>query len=190
MSQPVSDPKPNRYLLPATNMVGALVVLLLCIGAYVGFRALVRDNRTRPPQSVEYASWARAGRNDHRLATLVPALPRGWRATSASYTSGVQPHWHLGVLTDRGRYVGVEESVDPTEDQVHQYVDEQADAGPVVRIAGRTWRSWTDSGGDYAVSRRQAAPRGNGQETVLVVGSAPPRQVRAYAASLSATRRP
>jgi hypothetical protein len=44
---------------------------------------------------------------------------------------------------------------------------------------------WRDSGGDYALVRRTAAPHGRDPETVLVVGSAPDAQIRAFAGTLA-----
>jgi hypothetical protein len=178
-------PRPNRYAGPWTGMVGALLVVVGVVVLFVVWRALNRDNDAVPPPTVDYQNWLSSVHADGRLAGLAPAsLPAGWRPTSAQFGAGASPHWHLGVLTRDGQYVGLEEGLDPLADQVHQYVDDAARRGPDVRIGGRTWQTWTDAGGDYAVVRQQPAPKGTVPETVLVVGSAPPDQVRAFAASL------
>ncbi|WP_310964862.1 DUF4245 domain-containing protein [Nocardioides terrisoli] len=177
--------KPNRYELPVSSMVGAMLVVLAVIGAFVAWRALNRDNEGVRTPTVDYSGWVRAGRTDGRLQIVVPTpMPKGWRATSASYTAGVSPHWHLGVLTSGNEYVGIEEGIASVGSMVHQYVDPNAQHGKPVTIHGVRWQTWTDSGGDYAVVRHLKAPKGTYPETLLVVGSAAPAQVRSYAASL------
>lgn len=178
-------PTPNRYQLPITSMVGAMLVVVGVVAAFVVWRSLNSDNAAVPVPTVDYQSWVRASQQDNRLVTLVPsALPTGWRATSASYNSGVSPHLHIGLLTADAKYVGLEEGIDSMNQQVQQYVDENAKPGPDVKAGGYTWKTWTDSGGDYALGREVKAPQGSYPQTVLVVGSAPAAQVREFAASL------
>ena len=183
MSQ-VRQGQPSRYQRSTNGMIGAMVVVLLAVGAYVGFRALNRDNEPTPIRTVDYAAWVKAGRADGKLITFAPSkLPQGWRATSARYVSGSDPHWHLGILTDEGDYVGVEESLASPKDVVEQYVDKAAtEVGPAKVPGGLTWTAYKDSGGDYGVLSR---PGKAGKETLLVVGSAPDADIRAFAASLS-----
>ncbi|MGN6783264.1 MAG: DUF4245 domain-containing protein [Marmoricola sp.] len=180
---------PNRYELPMSNMVGAMVVVLLVVGAFVGWRALNRDNSGVGVQPVDYHAWLKAAVQDDRLAAVAPpSLPAGWTATSATYTSGVSPHWHLGVLTPDQQYVGLEEGLAPADEQVSQFVDANATQGPVVRIAGHRWQSYTDARGDHAYVRSFPAPRGGVKETLVIVGGAPVNQIRQYVASLRPAR--
>jgi hypothetical protein len=185
-TRPARPPRqPNRYELPWTSMLGALVVVVGVVAAFVVWRAVNRDNEPVPPETVDFTPWLASVHDDGKLHGFAPAsMPAGWRATSASYTAGVSPHWHLGVLTGDGQYVGLEEGIDPLTDQVHRYVDPAAKRGPDVQVDGDLWQSWTDSGGDYALVRQQPAPTGGVPETVVVVGSASRSQLRAYAASL------
>lgn len=181
----MSQQRPNRYELPLTSMVGAMGLLLVCIFGYVGFRALVRDNEPTPVEAVDYSGWVKAGRQEGALAVLSPTLPKGWKATSAKYTPGTDPHWHLGVLTDGGKYIGLEESLASVDDQVQEFVDPDAKAGAKVTVDGVTWQSWTDGGGDYALTSTRKAPRGKYPETVLVSGSAGADDVKAFVGSLT-----
>jgi hypothetical protein len=184
--RPARPPRqPNRYELPWTSMLGALLVVVGVVGAFVVWRAINRDDAATPPETVDFKSWLASVHGDGKLHGFAPAsMPSGWRATSASYTAGVSPHWHLGVLTDDGQYVGLEEGLDPLTDQVHQYVDPAATRGADVQVEGTTWQSWSDSGGDHALVRQLPAPKGDVPETVVVVGSASPSELRAYTASL------
>jgi hypothetical protein len=177
--------QPNRYELPWTSMLGALLVVVGVVAAFVLWRALNRDNEGVPPETVDFKPWLASVHADGKLHGFAPAsVPAGWRATSASYTTGASPHWHLGVLTANGQYVGLEEGLEPLSDQVHRYVDPAAKRGPDVQLKGDTWQSWSDSGGDHALVHRTPAPKGDVPETVVVVGSASTSQLRAYAASL------
>ena len=167
-------------------MSGALVFLLLLVLLWVGFRALTSDKKPTPVRTVDWSAWVKAGRGEQRLATFAPdRLPTGWRATSVHYVGGNEPQWHLGMLTDRGKYVGIEESLSSTKDLVTQYVDQAAVRGKDVEVGGQTWQSWSDAGGDNALVRSVEAG-GRSYESVLVGGSADAATVQRFAGSLTA----
>ncbi|HET8559342.1 MAG TPA: DUF4245 domain-containing protein [Marmoricola sp.] len=177
---------PGRYQSSPRGMLAALVVLVVGVTVFVGLRGLGQDNVQTPVQTVDYHGWVKSGRADGKLDVMVPApMPRGWRATSVSYITGSDPRWHLGMLTDKGRYVGIEESWASPREMVQQYVDANAHRGKAVSIDGRRWQVWTDQGGDYAlVDTRPSRLRGH-PETVLVVGDADPPVLQQFVGSLS-----
>jgi hypothetical protein len=180
-----SRPGATRYQRTSGGLIGAMIVTVLFVVAFVAFRGFVRDNDSTPVRTVDYQSWVKSGRGDGKLAVYVPSpLPKGWEATSAAYDTGTQPAWHLGLLTKDRKYVGVEESRDSTRDLVDAHVDPEATRGKDVRVDGVTWQTWRDPGGDYALVRRLDGPDGT-PESVLLVGSAPEAQIRDVAASLS-----
>ena len=159
----------GRYQRSAGGMVGAMVVLVALVVGWVGIRALTSGSPESEP-TVDYAQVVPEVRKAARLAVVAPpSLPPGWRATSTRFTDGTREHWHLGVLTDQDQYVGLEQSADPVRSMVRTYVDEAASAGKPVRVRGRTWSTYTDSGGDLALVRR------DGGTTTLVVGHEVPR---------------
>ena len=86
------------------------------------------------------------------------------RAYSHEGGAGPPQHWHLGVLTRRQGYVGLEQSDRGVTSMVHAYVDKAASRGAAADVAGRRWSTYTDSGGDVALVRRV------GRTTTLVVG--------------------
>ncbi|MGH3414812.1 MAG: DUF4245 family protein [Marmoricola sp.] len=177
--------KPDRYSLPWTGMVGALLVLVLIVVGLWALRELSGGDQGQAVATVQYSGWLKAGRRDGRLRMFAPSpMPAGWRATSASYVSGDRPRWHLGMLTGGQQYVGIEEGTASARSLLHASVDGAAARGHPVRVAGHRWSTWHDHGGDYALSRRLPASRGHHGETLLVIGSAPPAQVRALATSL------
>lgn len=157
-----------------------MVVLVVLVLVWVGLRAVTSHDPQAPVRSVDYRLSVPAARRAADFHLLAPdRLPAGWRATTVGYRDRPTQHWHLGVLTDRDRYVGLEQGDVPVRAAVSRFVDRSASRGSSVSVAGRTWESWTDSGGDLALVRRA------GRATTLVVGHDVPRQTLAsYVGSL------
>jgi hypothetical protein len=177
-----------RYQRTSGGLVGAMLITVLAVLAFVALRAVTRDNPPTPVPHVDYTASVRAARADKQLLVLAPPrLPAGWTATSVSYDGGGSPTWHLGTLTHQRKYVGVEESRASIADLAQEHVDENAERGKDVTIGGQRWQTWTDSGGDYAVARSLRAGRRT-VESWLVVGTAPEAQIRDFAASLRGGR--
>jgi hypothetical protein len=170
----------GRYQRSAAGMVGAMVVLVAVVVGFVVFRDANRQDPQSPVSEVEYSQAADFARKQASFEVLVPSsLPDGWRATTVEYVPGTNDRWHLGLLTDQDRYVGLEQSDDSVGTMVETYVDEEATKGEPVQVGGEPWSSYTDSGGDLALVRRQ------GGVTTLVVGHDVPRDdLVAFAASL------
>ena len=179
MTQTV-NPRTQRSV---AGMVGALIVVVAIGLVWVEIGG--SGQKATPTPKVDWAAWVKAGRSDQQLKLFAPTdLPGGWRATSVDYTSGAAAHWHLGMLTDSGKYVGIEESRASTQDLAEQYVDTDAVRGADVSVGGETWQTWTDVGGDYAVVRSVTVD-GQPAESVLVGGSAPEETIRTFTASLT-----
>src|SRR4051794_3310022 len=174
----------GRYQRSTNGLVGAMVVTVVAVVAFWGLNALKTDHPDTPVDTVDYTAMMRAGRADHKLLVMAPlSLPQGWKATSAIYETGTAPTWHLGTLSDRGKYVGVEEALGGVRDLVEQHVDENAVQGKDVTIGGQAFQTWSDAKGDYAVSR--TVRKGDtAYESWLVVGSAPDATIRDFAGRL------
>jgi hypothetical protein len=173
-----------RYSRTSGGLVGAMLVTVLAVLAFAAFRAITRDNEPTPVRAVDYAASVQSARADKQLLVMAPEqLPTGWEATSAAYISGTSPTWHLGILTDHGKYVGVEESRASITDLVQEHVDADAGRGKDVNIGGQTWETWTDAGGDYVVARSLRIG-GKPVESWLVVGTAPETEIRDFAGTL------
>jgi len=184
MSQ-TRTPAGGRYQRSTGGLVGAMIVTVLAVAAFAGLNALKTDHPDTAVRTVDYQAMVRAGRADHKLMVMAPAtLPQGWKATSATYQTGSSPAWHLGLLTDQGKYVGVEESLGGVRDLVEEHVDPDAQQGEDVEIDGITYQTWTDAGGDYALSHEVEVEGGSAYESWLVVGTAPEATIRDFAARL------
>jgi hypothetical protein len=165
-----------------------MVVTVVAVVGYWALTALKTDHVSSPVHTVDYAAMVRAGRADHKLLVMAPpSLPPGWKATSALYEPGMTPTWHLGMLTGTGKYVGVEEALGGVQNLVEQYVDQDAQQGKDVRIGGQTYQTWTDAGGDYAVTRTLRVG-GTAYESWLVVGTAPDATIRDFVQRLKGGR--
>ena len=175
--------QPGRYQRSAAGMVGAMIVVVALILAFVVFRALNRNDASIEPEKVDYLKTVQGLQAGGAPAVVYPpTLPDGWIATGASY--GAAGVWGLSLLTGDEHFVGVRQGQagQSVDDLVTTYVDDAADEGDPVTLdspLATTWRSFTDSGGDYALA---ADVDGS---VVLVVGSAPKDQIRDLAASLT-----
>jgi hypothetical protein len=146
-------------------MVGAMIVLAAVIAGFVVFREINRNDPATPVRDVQYQQTADFARSQADFELLAPeTLPDGWRATSVEFVP--EPaRWHLGLLTDEDRYVGLEQAGSSEQDMVETYVDRDAVRAGTMDVDGTTWKVWTDSGGDTALVRTE------GGTTTLVVGT-------------------
>ena len=169
-----------RYQRSAGGMIGAMVVLVALLLGWVLLRSFLTDEPETALRTVDYTSQVPAARESADIDLLAPPqLPRGWRATSVRLSPAPDARWHLGVLTSENRYVGLEQSKASPASMVTEHVDEDTERGEPVDVAGQSWATYTDEGGDLALVRRA------GGTTTLVVGHLVPRSdLVSYTASL------
>jgi len=173
---------PSRYQRSFPGMIGALLVTLALIGAFVLFRALNRDNQTVRPEPVDWLGSVRYIQESGASVVYPATQPEGWTATSADYRPGERPLWDIGFLTADDEFVGLHEEDAAVESLIDELVDEDAVEGDPVQIGGALqgdWRTFTDSGGDYAVVTDVAG------QAVVVFGSADPAVIRDFASTLT-----
>lgn len=179
----VSDPsaqappgRPSRYNRSFGGLLAAMVVTVLFVAAYVGFRALTRDQPEVTPESVHYLSCVSDLQAAGTTVVYPIQLPAGWIDSSVDFSRGDPPSWQLGILTDRGEFVGVVQEKDQVSDLLSTYVDKSPvagqDAAPPNGLGVTGWQTWSDTGGDHAYSTVLSSGPLAG-ETLLVYGSAP-----------------
>lgn len=176
----------GRYNRSPAGMVGALLVTLLVIGAFVAFRAFNRTDLDVKPERIDYL--AQVGYAQESGATLVyPArLPQGWYATNMTYASGRTPELQLSMLTGDGQYVGFVESPQTVPELLTTYVDAHPASAPPATVSGSIatqWSAWTDGTGDTALAATRGA--GANQESLLVFGTVSRAQLIQLAGSLT-----
>jgi len=185
---PVAE-RPGRYDRSSSGMVGALLVTLLVIGAFVAFRALNRTDLEVKPGKVDYLAQVRYAQQSGADVVYPADLPSGWTATQVTFSPGPPPGLDLSMLTDGDAYVGFVESPRSVPDLLTTYVDPHATGDGSVTVSGSVasrWSVWTDESGDTALAARRG--RGRGEVTLLVFGTATRTQLEALASSLTAAK--
>jgi len=159
-------------------MVGAMVILLLIIGAYVGFRALNRDELEVEAERVDYLAAARFAQESDWTVVYPSTVPEDWKPTSVESRPGEV--WGIGFVTPDG-FAGLHQSEDSAADLLTTYVGEDAaELGPVQIEGGAApWQAYKDSGGDLGFLGEVDG------EPVLVYGSAPTADLQRLAGSLT-----
>jgi hypothetical protein len=178
--------QPGRYQRSPAGMVGALIVTVLVIVAFVAFRALNRTGLDVEPQRVDYLAevgYAQQELQTSRPDLVYPArLPAGWYATSITFSTGGAPGVELSMLTPDDQYVGFVQSSLTTPELLTKYVDAHPAPGPPVRVSGSVagdWGTWTDAGGDTALVAEHEG------QALLVFGTVSKDQLEQLAASLT-----
>ena len=185
--QPERPERPGRYERSSAGMVGALIVTVLVILAFVAFRALNRSDLTVTPERIDYlaqVSFAQQDTTTRRPELVYPArLPTGWYATNVSFSSGgVEPEIELSMLTRGDEYVGFVQSPAALPELLTTYVDPHPQSGSPVRVSGSVtsqWDTWSDTGGDTALSAQ------HGKDSLLVFGTVSRDQLEQLASSLT-----
>ena len=175
--EPGPSPRPS-YIGDALRTTA---VLLLIIAFLAGAqRLLSRPGEGEPVQPVDYVATWEAARDVAPFELLAPPeLPEGWRATSVRYVPGEEATWHIGVLTDEDKYVGIEQAVGGVEVLVNEYAAESDPEG-TVDVGGVQWELLRE--GDETTLVRD-----DGGSSTLVTGDAGQADVEFVAASLNAT---
>ncbi len=166
---PPSGARPARYPRTTNGLIGSLIVTVLVVGAVVGLGALNGDKPEVKPTSVDYLSAVGFAQEGGYDVVYPSALPEGWMATSLDFTPGDRPDWGVGMLTDRGTFVGLRQEDASLGSLLATYVDEESVEGAEITVEGSVasvWRSFSDEGGDLAFAAEV------GEDTVLVYGSA------------------
>ena len=179
--QPEPTGRPGRYQRSTGGLVGSIIVLVVFLLAFVGFRALTRDNPDVEPSRVDYLGAVQGAQSTGSEVAYPPSLPPGWFAHSVQVDPGRRGSWSVGMLTATGTFAGVHQEDADLTDLLHTYVDENPAEGEPVTIdsaVGDRWRTFSDSGGDHAYATER------GHQWILVYGSASTDDLRWLAAHL------
>jgi Protein of unknown function (DUF4245) len=169
--------QPSRHQRSFSGLIGAMLVTVAFVLAFVGWRALFRSDADTPPPRVEWTESVQQAEEAGVPVVRPRELPSGWTATSVELRAGDDPRWGLGVLTDEEQFIGIRQEDRSVEELVRTYVDEDAvpgeDASVDSDVTG-TWQTWSDEGGDRGYSTEL------GDDAVLVYGSAPVEDIEAF----------
>jgi len=184
VSEAGSTEQPGRYQRSAGGLVGAILILLGFIAAFVAFRAVTRSELEVRPEAVDYL----ASVDDAQAAGLEVVYPRtlpeGWIATAVLLAPVTEQSWGVSMLTEDETFVGLRQDDAELEQMLTSFVDEDPAEGEAVELdsaLGSRWRVFTDDGGDTAY----AAQTGPEDSWVLVYGSASPSQLERVVTELT-----
>lgn len=174
--------QPSRYTRSFSGMVGALIVTVVFVLAFVGWRALFRGEAESVVPEVDWQESVELA-DEAGFAVVRPSeLPAGWQATSVDLVAVGDPRWGLGVLTDGEDFIGIRQEDGSIDELVRSYVDEDAAEGEEATVDSEvtsTWRTWSDDGGDHGYTTEL------GDVSLLVYGSAPVEEIEAYIETLT-----
>ena len=169
-----------RYSRSFSGMIGAMVVLVLVVLAFVAFRAVNRNDAATEVEAVDYAGPADYARETADFTVRVPEeLPEGWKATSVRFDQGRDQSWHLGVLTDEEKYLGLEQADRSVADMVAEFVGEDTEEAGEVDLDGQAWQLYRDREDDDLALVAEDA-----DVITLVVGSVGQDTLTTYTRSL------
>ena len=159
------------------GMIGAMIVVVAVILAFVIFRSVFRDDVNVEPDAVDYLESVALAEEAGFDVVYPESLPSGWTATSVDLAAGDRPEWGLGVLTGSGSFVGLHQADRSADELLDTYVDKEVTAGDDVEVAPEvapSWATWSDDGGDRGYTAEV------GGDTVLVYGSAPAEEIEQF----------
>jgi hypothetical protein len=179
--------RPSRYDRSFGGLLAAMIVTVVFVAAYVGFRAITRDQPELEPD-IDYASCVAYLQEADVTVAYPEELPSGWRANAIHFARGTPPQWRIGLLTDDDEFAGVVQQEEDVDDLLAEYVDDNArpgaDAAPANGLGATTWQTWSDAGGDHAFSTELGSGPLAGQ-TLLVYGSASPADLETVLGALT-----
>jgi hypothetical protein len=177
----------GRYERSMGGMIGALVVTVGVIVAFVLFRAVNRDDLEVDREAIDYLVLVEGLQESDLLDPVYPpTLPKGWKAVDATFDAE-DLTWSLDLLSGDTEFAGLVQSKLKLGDLLETHVDPDVDEGDPVTLdspLASRWRTFTDADGDYAVA---ATVKGF---TVLVYGTASEHDIKDLASSLVSRRLP
>lgn len=174
--------KPGKYARSANGLIGSLIVTVVAVLAFVGFRAVTSKDLEVRPEPVDYLETVEAAQESDLTLVYPPSLPEGWIATNVVFVPGDRPAFGLSILTDDETFIGLRQEDESVADLLTTYVDEEASEQGTTEFDSRiatTWETYTDEGGDTAYAAEL------GDDTLLVYGSASEDDLRLLLESLT-----
>lgn len=163
------------------DIVRTVVVMGLIVLGFWAFGLIFTRTPHDPVRRVDLAADVRQARAAADYPLLAPGrLPQGWRANADRFDpTGDQP-WHLGVLTGRGEYIGLDQQRRPPAVMIKAFARGSRADGTVI-LGDASWLRLRGPG------RQVAYLRHIGDSVAIVVADGDPADLRAYISSLSAS---
>lgn len=170
----MSEPQTGARRYPRTfgGLIGSMIVLVLAVLGYYVVQNVTHDEPEVKVEAFDYLPTVRTIQDAGYRVVYPSSLPSGWiaRKDQQLFTPGDRPAWKLPMLTDRGKYVGIQQQDAPLDDLLETYLPKGARQGEDARLrssVASTWTTWSDGKRDHAFAAKV------GEDTLLVYGSAP-----------------
>ncbi|WP_159085895.1 DUF4245 domain-containing protein [Aeromicrobium chenweiae] len=173
MSSPASS-RGNPSMGDVLRSVAVIGLIVLVVWAFG--RIFFTNDVEKTIEPIDYAKVVEQARPAASFELLAPtSLPKGWEARSARFDPQA---WHLGVFTDSGDYIGLEQIKTSVDRAVDRFAEGSKPAG-TAEVDGRTWKVRSGPKG------RWIYVRGDDGVTTLINSSASRKTVESYISSLS-----
>ncbi|WP_328319402.1 DUF4245 domain-containing protein [Streptomyces sp. NBC_00388] len=161
-----------RGMMQSMVVIGAAVAVIYVFVPHGG--------TSEPVKTVDYRVEQLTAQRAAPYPVQAPVgLPKGWKATSVSYTQDSGNAWHLGFLDPEGQYVAVEQGTGPSDRFVTTVSQDASKTPHTQQVGGETWQRWKGSKYNALVRREKGS-------TTAVTGTAPYGQLAQMAAALKA----
>ncbi|MFT4189324.1 MAG: DUF4245 domain-containing protein [Aeromicrobium sp.] len=142
-ARPPAGPPPKQRGNPSLgDILRSVGVLSLIVLGLWAFGLLLTHTPDDPVRDVDYATTADSARDAATYPLLAPGeLPEGWRVNAARFEPGEGQAWHLGVLTDDDRYIGLEQEKRSAAEMVAEHAAGAKEAG-AVEADGVAWQRY------------------------------------------------
>ncbi len=182
--------KRTGYQTSLAGLVGAMILCLLFIAGYVGFRALNRDDLEVRPDSLDYLSLVRA-LQEADVEVLYPAeLPEGWKVTGFDNKPGERQNLRVSLHTTvegRDKFVGYTWVDADPDNVVAEFLPKSPREGDEVSIENpeidSVWHVWTSEIDSGLLTEWRG-------RTLLVWGSVPQQTMETLIGTLTTARLP
>lgn len=160
----------GRYNRSFEGLIGAMIIIVLMVLAFVVYRGIFRDPPETELATVDYRDEV-LGLQANGVGVVYPeSLPDGWRSTEVRYVPSEQPRFELNFFTDDDNFVGLRQVEEDVDDLLEEAgIDEPREEDPLTGAAAgdvvSQWDAWSDDDEDHAYSAEVDG------RTVLVYGS-------------------
>lgn len=160
----------GRYNRSFEGLIGAMIIIVLMVLAFVVYRGIFRDPPETELATVDYRDEV-LGLQANGVGVVYPeSLPDGWRSTEVRYVPSEQPRFELNFFTDDDNFVGLRQVEEDVDDLLEEAgIDEPREEDPLTGDAAgdvvSQWDAWSDDDEDHAYSAEVDG------RTVLVYGS-------------------
>lgn len=182
---PEPQGRPGRYNRSFNALIGSMIVTVLVVLAFVGFRGVFSRDLDVQPGDIDYLQTVEELQAGDVSPVYPSGIPDDWSATTVVFDPAEPAAFGVSFLNEDGQFLGVRQD-DATADELlatfvtpDQPTASTTEAFEATGSVAPTWQGWEDDGGDHAFTAEVDG------RTVLVFGAAPVDQLEDVVESLT-----